>query len=322
MRVFPRPRVVVSKCIEHESVRWDGQIIRNEHVCKIKDFVDFIPVCPEVGIGLGIPRAPIRLVQVDDDIHVLQPDTGIDFTGKMRDFTGSFLESLNGVDGFILKGRSPSCGVNDTKLYPNMNAVSSNGKTSGIFGSMVLEHFSHLPVEDEGRLENSRIREHFLLRVYTISSFRQVQKSNDLNALIGFHTENELLLKTYNQHRMRVMGRIVANKNEKPIEDIINEYENQLFNALRKAPGCNAYVSMLFSSMGHFKKKLSSDEKKIFLHSLNQYREDKVPLFVPVNIIRSWINRFEEDYLARQTFFEPYPQGLIDIDSDKEASGK
>jgi len=321
MRVFPRPKVVVSKCIEHENVRWDGQIIRNKLVSKMKKYVDLISVCPEVGIGLGIPRGPIRLVQIDDDIRVLQPDTGIDFTGKMKDFTGFFLESLNGVDGFILKGRSPSCGVNDTKLYPNMNAVSSNGKTSGIFSSMILERFSHLPIEEEGRFENSLIREHFLHRVYTISSFRKVQKSNTLKALIEFHTENKLLLKTYNQHRMRVMGRIIANKNNKPIKNIINEYKTQLFNALKKAPRYNAYIYTLENKMGYFKKKLSSDEKQSFLRSLNHYREGKVPLIVPVNIMRSWINRFEEDYLARQTFFEPYPLGLIDIDSDTEAIG-
>jgi len=321
MRVFPRPRIVVSKCVEHESVRWNGQIIRNEFVNNLKNFVDFIPVCPEVGVGLGVPRATLRLVQVNDDIRLMQPDTGTDFTDKMKNFGEKFLSSLPKVDGFIMMGRSPSSGLKGVKLYPSMGKVASIGKTSGIFGGMVLKRFSHLPLEEEGRLKNSRIREHFLRRVYTISSFREVQKSKKIRDLIDFHTENKLLLKTYNQHRMRILGLLVANKNQEPIEDVIGEYEKNLYMALKKAPRCNSYIYTLENSMGYFKNELSGAEKQFFLRFLKQYLDGKVPLIVPVDILRSWIVRFEEEYLARQTFFEPYPEGLMDIDSITEACG-
>src|SRR5512139_3582972 len=119
MRVFVRPIVVVSKCIEFEPVRWDGRMISSDFVRQLKDYVDFVPVCPEVGIGLSIPRETLRLVKKEESIHLVQPATGLDLTRQMDEFSKQFLHSLNEVDGFILKSKSPSSAMKDARIYPS-----------------------------------------------------------------------------------------------------------------------------------------------------------------------------------------------------------
>ena len=319
MRDFPTPRVVVSRCIEYDAVRWNAQIIRNEQVAAMKKIMEFIPVCPEVEIGLGVPRATLRLVDAGKGVQLLQSETGMDYTGKMRSFASSFLDGLEHVDGFILMGRSPTSGLRGVKIYPRIGKVAAIRKGTGLFAEQVLNRFSHLAVEEEGRLKNSRIREHFLRKLYMLADFRRISNTDDISDLIRFHTQNKLMLKSYNQSELRKMGRIVANKEGKPIEPLLREYEMHLHQALKRAPRCGSYINVLASSMGYFKDKISEGERDFFLGFVEKYREAKVPLIVPFDILRSWIVRFNDEYLGAQTFFEPYPEELMDIDSIIEA---
>ena len=146
MREFLKPVVIVSKCITFEPVRWNGQIIASEFVENLKPYVSFVPVCPEVEIGLGVPRDPIRIVLVNGERRLLQPATGLDFTEKMKSFSESFLNSLNAVDGFILKSGSPSSGFKNVKVYPSIEKVSSVAKSSGFFGGAVIQRFPNLAI--------------------------------------------------------------------------------------------------------------------------------------------------------------------------------
>jgi uncharacterized protein YbbK (DUF523 family) len=155
LRVFPKPVVVVSRCITFEPVRWDGRIIASEFVEKLKPYVRFVPVCPEVEIGLGVPRSPISIVLVNGERRLLQPSTGLDFTEKMNSFAESFLNSMGEVDGFILKSGSPSSGFKNVKIYPKMEKSASIAKGPGFFGKAVLEKFSYSAIEDERRSAES-----------------------------------------------------------------------------------------------------------------------------------------------------------------------
>ena len=319
MRDFPTPRVVVSRCIEFDAVRWSGQIIRNEHIAKLKNAVEFIPVCPEVEIGLGVPRATLRLVEVDDEVRLMQSETGMDYTAKMKSFASSFLEGLGPVDGFILMGRSPTSGLRGVKIYPRIGKVAAIRKGSGVFAGQVLKRYGHLAVEEEGRLNNSRIREHFLRKLYTLADFRGISGTDDVSDLARFHRNNMLMLKSYNKSELRALTRIVANKDNRPLEVVLRDYEEHLHGALKRAPRCDSTINVLESSMGHFSGRISGDEKDFFMDFVNRYREAQVPLIVPFDILRSWIVRFDDDYLRAQTFFEPYPEELMDIDSIIEA---
>ena len=328
MRNLVKPVVVVSKCLGFAHCRFNGLTISSHTVEKFKPHVEFRPVCPEVEIGLGIPRNPVRIVKEADKLRLMQPATGNDVTDKMTEFAESFLGSVENTDGFILKSRSPSCGIKDVKIYPSMEKVGSGLRGIGLFGRAVIEKFSNLPVEDEGRLTNFRIREHFLTKLFTMARFRAVKSSlgspsarnseNSMKELVRFHTESKLLLMAYNQEKMRILGRIVANPDKKPFGELIGSYEEQLVGAFSKAARYTSNINVLMHGLGYFSKELSSNEKAFFLDSLERYRAESVPLSVPLNIIRSFIVRFQEDYLVQQTFFEPYPEELMEItDSGK-----
>ncbi len=319
MREHERPRVVVSKCIEFESCRWNGLMIRSPLVEKLKGYVDFIPVCPEMEIGLGVPRNPVRLVGTERSVRMVQSETMKDVTKDMEAFTCSFLGSLKNVDGFILKDRSPSCGNKDVKIYPKMGKVAPfSTKGSGLFGREVLKRFSHLAVENEGRLNNFRIREHFLTTLFTLSRFHSVKARGKMSSLVQFHTENKFLLMAYNQSIMRRMGRVVSNPDKKKPEEVIEEYQELLSSAFAKLSRYTSNINVLMHALGYFKDGLTSKEKSYFLQIIDRYRSEKLPLSVCTELLKSWIMRFNEQYLEQQSFFSPYPEELVEItDSGK-----
>jgi len=212
VRDFARPRVIISRCIEFEKVRWDGQIIRSDFVRRLIPHVDPITVCPEVEIGLGVPRDSIRIVKLREGLRLVQPSTGLDVTEKMQEFVDSFLDSIEEVDGFIMKSGSPTSGLGRIKVYPGLGKVAPIDKTAGFLGAEVKRRFPHLAVEDDGKLRNARIGEHFLRKIFTLAWFREIRGSEKMNELVRFQTENKLLFKAYSQKELREMDRIVANR--------------------------------------------------------------------------------------------------------------
>lgn len=312
VRAFSKPIVVLSRCIEVEPVRWDGRIIASEFVEKLKPFVEYIPVCPEVEIGLGIPRNPIRIVKKGSSLRLLQPATGLDFTEKMEQFSKTFLDALPEVDGFILKSGSPSSALKDAKIYPSTERVSALGKGAGFFGGAVANRFNFLALEDEHRLLNPRIKEHFLTKLYTLADFRAVKHSSSIKKLIDFQARNKLLFTAYNQVELHAMGRIVAQPKGLSFQKIMADYQTHLWSALRRPPRRGANENVLTKAAGYFTQKLSKKEKAFFLDTVSKYKAGKLPLSTPLNVLKSWIIRFDEDYLMQQSFFEPYPDSLIE----------
>jgi uncharacterized protein YbbK (DUF523 family) len=244
---FPKPVVVVSKCLGFEHCRYDGEMIDAPFVEKLKAHVLFCPVCPEGEIGLGVPRKPIRIVRVDDANTLYQPATGKDLTDPMRSFLATFLASLTDVDGFLLKSRSPTCGVNDVKIYAGFEASYRTSRGSGFLGGEVLEKFSGLPVEDEGRIRNFTIREHFLTRIFTFARFRQVKNSGSMRNLVNFHSIQKLLLMGCNQAQMRILGKIVANYENEDFETIVTCYDEHLKQALATPNAVELSISQIFN---------------------------------------------------------------------------
>jgi uncharacterized protein YbgA (DUF1722 family)/uncharacterized protein YbbK (DUF523 family) len=315
MREFVRPKVVVSKCLEFDHCRYNGEMVSSPIVAKLKEYVDFLPVCAEVEIGLGIPRSPIRIVLDKKEHRLIQPASGRDVTEDMRAFCTDFLDSLEDIEGFILKFRSPSCGFKNVNVYTSAEKSGAIEKTSGFFGGAILKKFPSLPVEDEGRLRNARIKEHFLTKLFTLASFRKVKTEGSMKDLVRFHTENKYLLMAYSQAELGKLGNIVANKEKKPFKDLISEYEMHLYDAFSKPPRYTSNINVLTHALGHFSERLSSNEKALFLDWIQKYREEKISLCPAINLIRSWIVRFEDHYLIHQTFFEPYPESLMELDS-------
>lgn len=318
MTDFVKPRVVISKCLGFASCRWNGLTIQDEFVERLKPHVEYMPVCAEVEIGLGVPRDPIRVILRNKELRLVQPATKVDVTSKMHKFCNTFLTSLEEVDGFILKSRSPSCGIKEAKIYPTMEKSAAIRKGSGFFGTAVLERFPNLPVEDEGRLRNFMIREHFLKRLFTLARFRSTKKTQKMKNLVQFQAENKFLFMAYNQKEFRIMGRIVANHEKRPVSEVYDDYEVHLHAALAKTPRYTSYINVFMHAMGHFSDKLNKQEKVFFLELMEKYRSGRAPLRSDTDVLMSWGVRFGEKYLLDQTFFNPYPEELLDIsDSGK-----
>ncbi len=308
-----KPTIVVSRCLGFENCRWNGVTVNDPFVERLKPFVKFITVCPEMEIGLGTPRPPIRIVQVNGEERLVQPETGRDITKQMVKFSDTFLSGLENVDGFILKFRSPSCGLFGIKVFPGMEKCSPCATTRGFFGREVLERFPGIPIEDEGRLLNFRIREHFLTRAFMLARFRAVIRSRQMKELVRFHSENKLLLMAYNQRELNELGRICARGSKKTAKEVIGEYHPHLKTAMNRAPRHSTYINVIQHILGYFSRDLTTQERSYLINLLDQLRAEKIPLSVPISLVRSWVLRFQQEYLMPQTIFEPYPLELVEI---------
>jgi uncharacterized protein YbgA (DUF1722 family)/uncharacterized protein YbbK (DUF523 family) len=305
-----RPIIIVSKCLGFEHCRYNGEIINDEFAGRMADHVDYRPVCPEVEIGLGVPRDPIHIVSKRGALSLVQPATGRDVTGLMLDFCRDFLGSLGEVDGFLLKFRSPSCGTNDVKIYASNASSGAMGKGSGFFGNAVLESFPDLAVETEGRLKNFRLREHYLTRIFTMARWRETAEAGRMKDLIDFHSRHKFLLMAYNQAELKKLGAIAANQDHSNVGEVFGLYRQHLSRALSRMPRYTSNINVLMHALGYFTKGLSAKEKSYFLDTLQRYRDRAIPMSVPTSIMNSWIIRFDQDYLDQQVFFRPYPEEL------------
>lgn len=318
MSFLEKPVVVVSKCLGFAHCRWNGLTIQAPAVEQLKKEVDFLTVCPEVEIGLGVPRDPIRIIRQNGNTMLVQPATGRDFTQLMNDFVGSYLSGLEVVDGFILKEKSPSCGTRRVKIYPGPGKVPVAAQGAGFFGGAVLEKFAHLPIEDEGRLNNFKIREHFLTRLFAAFRFRQLKHSPSSHGLVQFQARNKLLYMAYNQQRMRAMGKIVANPAKKPLPEVLAEYETNFYRVFAAMSRYTSNIDVLMHAFGYVSKRITKQERVFFLDMLEKYRDERLPLSALIGVMKAWIIRFEVEYLQQQTFFDPYPEGLMELgDSGK-----
>ncbi|WP_078556739.1 YbgA family protein [Bacillus alkalicellulosilyticus] len=322
MREFVKPTIVVSRCIEFSACRYNGDKLSDQTVCSLRPYVEFIPVCPEIEIGLGTPRDVIRLIaDGEETTRLIQPKTNRDLTDLMTEFSTEFIEEVSEkqIDGFILKNRSPSCAITDAKVYHSADKSAHTLRTgSGLFTQRVLKAHPDVAVEDEGRLKNFRIREHFLTKLFTLASFRKQKQTMSMDELNQFHKENKYLFMAYQPQILKKLGQIVGNQQKKPLELVIEEYERELIIMFKKAPKYTANINVFEHIFGYFSSHLTTNEKQYFLSVLNKYREKKLPISGVVSILKAWAHRFDNQYLLSQTFFEPYPESLIDIsDSGK-----
>lgn len=316
-----RPRILVSNCLEHGATRYDGSMISNPFVKRLKAYVDFIPVCPEVAIGLPVPREAIRIVVREDEEYLVHSMTGGDVSEAMRGYTDGVVAKLleAPLHGAILKSRSPSCGIKDVKRYKDIGrAPTAGGKTRGFFGGAVMDAFVGMAIEDEGRLTNFNIREQFLTRIYTMADFDEVKKLGTMRALVAFQSRHKYLLMAYHQANQKKLGKIVANHEHLATAAVFEAYEALLAKSLAKPLDHGRNTNMLLHIFGYFKDRLEAEEKAYFLDVLAQYNDKKVPFSVPLMMLGAWVIRFDEQYLKGQSIFEPFPKELITVtDSGK-----
>lgn len=307
MERFDRPKILVSRCLGFEPVRWNGIVIQDDFIKKLTNYVNFITVCPEVEIGLGVPRDPIRIVKKDKSYFLIQHNTEKDITDRMEKFSKNFLKNQRTFDGVILKEKSPSCGIKNVKVYNKDGNVVENG--SGFFAKNVLEYFPNIPIESEGRLNNIYLKENFLTKIFLISNFRKLEKK--MNELINFHSNNKYLFLAYNQRMLRDLGKIVANHENYNVDNVFLFYEQILLSGLKINYRRNSFYNTFLHILGYFKDKIKKDEKDFILENLDDFKNEKLDLTTVLKLFQSYIIRFDIDYLKKQTLFNPFPKNLI-----------
>ena len=219
-----KPKLIISKCLNSEKCRYNGQAYDDKVISLLRKYVDLETVCPETEIGLKVPRNPIRIEKYDNKYKLVEPSDNIDYTSQMMEFAEEFLSNIDDVDGFILKSKSPSCGIRDVKVYPKNQKCSINKKGQGIFSSKIIEKYSTIPIEDEGRLKNYNIRDEFLTKIFTINNLKCE------NSILDFHNKNSLLLKSYNEDIYNDLNIIVSKENMD--EDDKTLYKNKVYEIL------------------------------------------------------------------------------------------
>ncbi|WHY72315.1 YbgA family protein [Fictibacillus enclensis] len=318
MGAFAKPRLVVSRCLEFDNCRYNGDVIHHPTIRKLMKYVDFLTVCPEVEIGLGTPRETIRIVRQDGEQRLVQPKTERDVTVDIERFSNAYLQSLEHIDGFILKSRSPSCGLKEVKLYASTEKGPAVGSSSGLFGGKVLKKFGHLAVEDEGRLNNFLIRERFFTKIFLLAAYRELKKEGSLERLHDFHENNRYLFLAYSRPTLKLLTRILKNKDRHAQDELFSLYEKGLQRLFLRTARYDSSLNAAREMVKTFEVQLNEREKSHFLEMTEKVEEKKEPFSSVLAMLKSWAYRFENEELLRQSWFQPYPEDLLEIsDSGK-----
>ncbi|SCH02317.1 Uncharacterized conserved protein [uncultured Clostridium sp.] len=305
-----KPKLIISKCLNSEKCRYNGQIYDDKVISLLRKYVDLETVCPEKEIGLTVPREPIRIEKHDDKYKLMQPSSNIDYTSQMTEFAEEFLSKVEDVDGFILKSKSPSCGIKDVKIYPKNQKCSISKDGRGVFSTKVVEKYSSIPIEDEGRLRNYSIRDEFLTKIFAINNLKCE------NSILDFHNKNSLLLKSYNEDIYNELNTIVSKENIN--EDDINLYKNKVYEILNNKRDKSSKLNLARNLFEKYTNYLNENEIKYFNNLLILHENEKIPFSSILVALQIYAIRFDDKDLLNQTFFNPYPTDLISIsDSGK-----
>lgn len=250
---------------------------------------------------------------------MLQKSTSTDLTEKMNTFTATYLAELQPIDGFLFKDRSPSCSISNVKIYAGTqkgSAVKQVG--NGLFGNAFKQLFPMIPCASEGHLHNFMLREHFYTQIYVLARFRAICRAPSFKHLIDFHTTHKLILMCYHQAIMQTLETLVVNAKNGDTSTVFEQYFELLCSALAHPPKVISQINVLQHSLGHFSEELKNAEKQFCLDLMDQYLQKKIPLSACKAVMKAWIVRFDEQYLAEQLFFSPFPEALMELsDSGK-----
>lgn len=317
MRKFPRPIVVVSRCLEFDKVRYDGQIIHSRIVRDLEPFVDYIKVCPEVEIGLGVPRETIRIVRKDESYRLVQPATGADLTDRMNSFTEGFIEDLQEVDGFIFKSKSPTIGLRNIKIYAGVENALVVERGTGFFAGKLLAMYLGYPLEEEDRLRNARIRQHFLTHLYTFADMRNLRKSASLEDVHDFLKRNEFLFLAYNRDIQKNIFELLQD-GSRPINSILEELDSLLKQLMARSPDHLANIEAARAMFQSVAADLSENEHQFFDAMLGRYEQNKICFSTVLELLKLYFLISGKDP-AYHTLLLPYPEELIlEVDEDRD----
>lgn len=305
-------RLGISSCLLGERVRFDGS---HKHDRFLTDtlgrYVDYVPVCPEVELGLPTPRETLRLIGEPDNQRLVFTKSGDDITERMTVWAQRRVAELEqeNLCGFIFKAKSPSSGMERVKLYDKNSVPNKDGV--GLFARAFMQQFPLLPVEEDGRLHDPRLRENFIETIFTLKRLREtIARDKSARGLIDYHSRHKLLMMAHSPEIYRQMGKLVARAGELEVETLYRDYLALLVKGLRLKATVPKQINVLQHILGYFKQQLSRDEKQEMLSVLERYRARQIPLIVPITLLNHYVRKYDQRYLQQQAYLNPHPVEL------------
>lgn len=306
--------VGVSSCLLGEKVRYDGGHKNNSYIANtLGQYFDLQPFCPELAIGLGIPRKPIRLSRIKSneskeasDIRCIPVDAPEpDYTQPLLECADSKARWHSELCGYILKKDSPSCGMERVKIWDDVMPIREG---VGVYAGRLMQNFPYLPVEEEGRLGDAVLRENFVQRVFVMHRWVRLNAAGlTLNALLDFHARHKLILMSHDQNRYRELGRLLAGTNKNEVDAVAGDYLLGLMAALKVPATRGNHVNVLQHIQGYLKKPLDKDDKAELTSSIEKYRLGQLPLIVPITLLNHFFRKHPDPYIADSWYMHPYP---------------
>jgi len=307
-------KIGVSSCLIGEKVRWNGDHKQNHFVREVlANYFEYVSVCPEMEVGMGVPRETVALYGNLDKSRMISKKTQTDWTRPMKNYIKDRLKSLTHDDlcGYIFKSKSPSCGLGRIPVYSEFGSNKAR-HGSGMFAQAFTKAFPIVPTEDEGRLNNPRIRENFIVKVFSFYRLQALFKQKfSLGALVNFHTQQKFLLLAHSRKHYDTLGQLVAKPKSMAIETLKLKYGEIFMEALTFKATPKKNTDVLLHMMGFLKKILSKEEKKYILSVIEDYRKQLLPLIVPITLIRHYVNKHKIEYLTGQAYLNPHPKELM-----------
>ncbi len=305
-------RLGISTCLLGENVRYDGGHKWDRFLTDtLGQYVEYVPVCPEVECGLPIPRESMHLEGDPKSPRLVTTRTNIDQTERMVKWANKRVKELEreNLCGFIFKSKSPSSGMGRVKVFNEKGMPVWKGV--GMFTRVFMDRFPLVPVEEEGRLHDPGLRENFIERIFTMKRWREcLTRKRNVGNLVDFHTRHKLLVLSHSDKIYRMMGKLVAGGKGVPVKGLYGKYETLLMEALKLKTTTRKNTNVLQHMMGYFKKQLSPDEKQELLEVIEQYRQGLIPLIVPITLINHYTRKYAEQYLSKQIYLKPHPLEL------------
>ncbi|MBW8873335.1 MAG: DUF1722 domain-containing protein [Acidobacteria bacterium] len=313
----PKVRIGISACLLGQEVRYNGGHKRDDFlVDTFGPFVEWVPVCPEVELGMGTPRPAIRLERIGGGVRLRMPSTGADLTDVMRNFSRGRVEALAtlSLDGYVLKKDSPSCGLERVKVYPPAGGAGASAKDGrGIFAQALLARLPHLPVEEEGRLNDPRLRESFVTRVFAHHRWQEGGRAGWTRAaLMRYHERHELLLMARNPSALRRLGRLLGDAGRSDsVQELTDSYLAGLTATLSRPASRRGHTNVLHHLLGFISDRLDRGDRAELVATIERYRLGLAPLVAPMTLIRHHVRRQEVECLRDQVYLEPHPHELV-----------
>lgn len=305
--------VGISACLLGDSVRFDGGHKRLTFATQeLAPYVRYEPICPEMAIGLPVPRPALRLVKHQDEISLcFSKNGGEEITAQMRDFATRKVAELHHLCGYILCAKSPSCGMERVRIY-EPDGKNNRKEGIGIFAQALQQEMPWLPMEEDGRLHDDTLRENFVGRVYALHEFNQLWREGlTAHKLMSFHTRYKLLLLAHSQPEYRELGPFVAAMNDyASLEAYAIEYRNRLMKLMKHPATRRNHTNVLMHVQGYFRKQLTSSQRQELASLIDRYRQGVQPLLAPITLLKHYMKEYPQQWLSQQRYFEPYPETL------------